>query len=184
MNKKKNIFIILLLILHGITLIVFCNIDKIQLIQNGLRYQLFNMDYSISFETINQEVAITIKKEKLDLMKNEIIYENDGCTITIDSIEKNNENYIMYFSSHGIYNQNSGKLVTGIKHYFSPNKRINDEINVSCFIDNIQCKNNSFSGLNFKDGDEFSFIIDSSILENGERIILKNLLLIKMEKIT
>lgn len=183
MNKNKFI-IILLLILQVITLIIFCNIDKIQSIQGGLRYQLFNMDYSISFETINQDVAITINKEELDLMRNTIIYENDGCTIMIDSIEKNNEKYIIYFSSHGIYNQNSGKLVSGINHYFSPNKRINDEINALCFIDNVQCQINSFSGLNFKDGDEFSFIIEPEVLENGKKIILRNLLLIKMEKIT
>ena len=34
----------------------------------------------------------------------------------------------------------------------------------------------------FKDGDEFSFIIDAKSLERVRKVTLKNLLLIKMEK--
>ena len=183
MNRKKNILIIFLLILQGISVCVFCNIDKIKLMQEGLRYQLFNMNYSISFQTIDSDVNFDIDINKLDSNIHKIIYENDGCTIMIDSIIKENDKYIIYFSSHGTYNQQFGKLITGVEHIILPNKKIEDKIYTSCFIDDIECQNYSFSGLNFKDGDEFSFIIDAKILESVKKVTLKNLLLIKMKKI-
>ena len=183
MNRKKNILIIFLLILQGISVCVFCNIDKIKLMQEGLRYQLFNMNYSISFQTIDSYVNFDIDINKLDSNIHKIIYENDGCTIMIDSIIKENAKYIIYFSSHGTYNQQFGKLITGVEHKILPNKKIEDKIYTSCFIDDIECQNYSFSGLNFKDGDEFSFIIDAKILESVKKVTLKNLLLIKMKKI-
>lgn len=182
MNRKTKILIIFLLILQGISLCVFCNIDKIKLMKEGLRYQLFNMNYSISFQTIDSDVNFDINIQNLDSNIHKIIYENDGCTIMIDSIIKKDEEYIIYFSSHGTYNQQLGKLITGVEHNVLSNKKIEDKIHASCFIGNIECQNYSFSGINFKDGDEFSFIIDAKVLENEKKVTLKNLLLIKMEK--
>ena len=97
MNRKKNILIIFLLILQGISVCVFCNIDKIKLMQEGLRYQLFNMNYSISFQTIDSDVNFDIDINKLDSNIHKIIYEKEGCTIMIDSIIKENDKYIIYF---------------------------------------------------------------------------------------
>ncbi|WP_286670068.1 hypothetical protein [Thomasclavelia cocleata] len=182
MNRRKNILIVFLLILQVVSVCIFYNIDKIKLMQEGLRYQLFNMNYSISFQTINSDVCFDIDINNLDSNIHTIIYENDGCTIMIDSIIKKDEKYIIYFSSHGIYDQQQGKLITGVEHKVLSNKKIEDKIYASCFIGNIECQNNSFSGLNFKDGDEFSFIIDAKSLESVRKVTLKNLLLIKMEK--
>lgn len=182
MNRRKNILIIFLLILQGISICFFCNIDKIKLMHEGLRYQLFNMNYLISFQTIDSEVNFDVDIKNLDSNMHKTIYENDGCTIMIDSIIKKDEEYIIYFSSHGTYNQQQGKLITGIEHKVLSNKKIEDKIYASCFIGDVECQNYSFSGLNFKDGDEFSFIIDAKILESVRKVTLKNLLLIKMEK--
>ena len=60
--------------------------------QEGLRYQLFNMNYSISFQTIDSDVNFDIDINKLDSNIHKIIYENDGCTIMIDSIIKKMKN--------------------------------------------------------------------------------------------
>lgn len=182
MEKKKNILIIVLIALHIISICIFCNIDKIRLMKNGLRYQLSNMEYLISSQTITDDVSFDIDIKNLNSLQNKIIYENDGCTITLDSISKFNGKYILYFSSHGTYNEQSGKLVTAIEHIVLPTKEISDKIHASCFIDDIECQNYSLSAINFKDGDEFSFGVDEKVLENGKKLFLKNLILIEMKK--
>lgn len=150
--------------------------------KDGLRYQLHNMNYLISSQTITNNVSFDIDIKNLNSLKNKIIYENDGCTLTLDSISKLNGKYILYFSSHGTYNEQSGKLVTAVEHNILPNKAISDKIHASCFIDDIECQINSLSGINFKDGDEFSFIVDEKVFENGKKLSLKNLILIEMNK--
>jgi hypothetical protein len=183
MDKKKNILIIILLMLQGISLCYFYNFDKIELMKEGLRYQLFSMDYTYSYQTIDSDINFDVNIQNLDSNENKIIYNKDGCSIMIDSIIKENHQYIIYFSSHGTYNQNSGKLITAIEHKFMPNKMIDDKIHASCFVNNVECRNYSLSGINFKDGDEFSFIIDEKILESNTNITLKNLIIIEMDKI-
>lgn len=92
MNRRKNILIVFLLILQVVSVCIFYNIDKIKLMQEGLRYQLFNINYSISFQTIDSDVSFDIDINNLDSNIHTIIYENDGCTIMIDSIIKKMKN--------------------------------------------------------------------------------------------
>lgn len=87
---------------------------------------------------------------------------------------------MIYFSSHGTYDQQLSKLIIRVEHKVLPNKKIVDRIYAPCFISNIERQNYSFSRMNFKDRDEFSFIIDVKLLENVKRVTLKNLLLIKI----
>lgn len=155
--------------------------ENIKLWNGGLRYQLHSSEYSLKCTDLNEDICFKINKADLEKNKNNVIYQKNGSVLSIDKISKIHDDYIVYFTTEGYYQNDYGFLISAVKYTILPSGELYYDINAKCFMDNTECMNYSFSDLNSKKGNEFSFVIPSAIFDKTDvdTIILKDLVILE-----
>ena len=111
-----------------------------------------------------------------------MLYEDGECNITVYLVDFTEDGvYRIHFRSHGNYNINTAKLVSGITHYNNESRYflsdLTAKMNASYGGKTYECNIMGTSGINYKDGDMWSYYIFSDVLEetpefNGGNVIL------------
>lgn len=161
--------------------------------QNGIAYMAGTLDkYSYHESTLEDGFEIIIDLADLESNTGKVLYEKDDMYIdvyTVDEVGLQGGGYRIHFRSHGKYSMDKAVLVSGNKHYatesrwysYTTNATIRSEYNGKQYEGSVM----GSSGLNYKDGDMFSFYIfpseaynsgDVTTQENGKvKITISNL---------
>ncbi|MGG0657667.1 hypothetical protein [Rummeliibacillus pycnus] len=162
-KKKKILFFTLLSV--AIILILFWSIGLFRLWTKGIASvaddtHTFNDKKS---HILNGESSIAIDLSKLESNIGKELYNDGHHKIYVSWIHKTSEGYEIFFRSCGQYSISKATLISGIQHVTLNEKESTDLItakmkahyNGKSYISTWS----KLGGINFKDGDEFSFYI-------------------------
>jgi len=135
--------------------------------REGIAYAAGSLDkYSYDHMVMDGEFEITINLDDLDSNKGKVLYDKDGLLIdvaVVDEVGIMGGGYRIHFRSHGKYSVDQATLVSGIKHYATESRwysssndaDLRSEYNGKQYEGSVM----GASGLNYKDGDMFSFYL-------------------------
>jgi len=167
-SKPKNILLILSSVV-GISFLVFWLTGLLALWIDGMRYVVGNTD-KYNYEEghmVDGEYSVDIDLSDLQSNIGKELYNDGTHKIYVNwvhnSENKNTGAYEIGFRSSGHYSLTGASLVSGIQHSMIDESSITSEITAKMTstyngetYDNFY---SSSSGINFKDGDEFSFYL-------------------------
>ena len=127
-------------------------------------------NYSYSTKTIEENISFEINFSRFSNYKNVVIYRNGDITIEIETLDKIDESYRIFFRAHGIYSRDYATIISWRKYSF-------DEQHVKAWIPtaklfcnyneiNYDCDLLGFTNMDKKDGEQFSYYIPSFVSEN------------------
>lgn len=80
----------------------------------GLRYQFWNQNYAVAAEALPDSYSVELDLKDLSVNEGRVLYEDEtGCRITVDSVERDWENYRVVFQADGVCSPGGGQLVSG-----------------------------------------------------------------------
>ena len=173
--------------LIGGGLVMILAIMMIILIENGtygtwrygLAYQFTNADYALSYEEIPGSWTLELDLKDLECNAGKVLYEDEtGCRILVDSVDEPRPGeYRVWFRSCGVYSRAGGTLVSGCqsqpveKTTWSPD--LSAALTVSADGADFPCTSAGYSGLIYRDGNDFGFHLNPRAPDTQERISLK-----------
>ena len=153
----------------------------------GISYHAGNLNrFNYASFIDENEYSIKINLNNLDSNIGIILYDDGECSIVVDSVdfvEWEYGGYRIYFRSHGSYNTNNAKLVSGVKHFVNENQYFSTIMTVkmkAIYMDKTyESDIMGVSGITYKDGDIFSLYIfanppyDGNVsIPNVEEVVL------------
>lgn len=169
MKSKPKKSLLILASLVGITLLVFWLTGLLGLWIDGMRYVVGNTD-KYNYEEGNMvdgEYSVYIDLSDLQSNMGKELYNDGTHKIYVNWVHnsgnKNTGAYEIGFRSSGYYSLTGASLVSGIQHLMIDESSITSEITAKMTSKyNGETYDNFYSGssgINFKDGDEFSFYL-------------------------
>ena len=139
----------------------------------GLRYHLWNINYTTSQEAVPGQWSVELDLKDLDSNVGKVLYEDtSGCLIVVSEVNKQAPyQYRVFFRAFGVYDRTGGQLVSGA---ISPIQASTSFIpsnwpaaTASTAGLTRECPIAGFSGsLDRKDGNTFSFHLSSTDSRN------------------
>ncbi|GGA72791.1 hypothetical protein [Ornithinibacillus halotolerans] len=104
---------------------------------------------------------VEIDLGNIESNKGKVLYEENGLEIQVsDVVVKESSESIIYFRAIGHANLNGAMLVSGLEHTEnSTDAKFNAKANIEYEGATFELEPNSYSALEYKDGDEFSFYL-------------------------
>ncbi len=79
----------------------------------GLEYVATAGRYTVEDTAVEGEYTLALDLRDLDENTGKILYEDGGCSITVQQVrQENSGNYIVFFRAHGVYPPAGGRLVS------------------------------------------------------------------------
>lgn len=169
-NRRKNISIIALVVLlvAGLILTVIWQTGLMGMWSRGIAYMAGSLDrYSYDCILLEDEYSVEIDLSDLESNKGKVLYDDGVHKIIVEGVDNTGTvlsgGYRIHFRSIGDYSLSGATLISGIRHYttesrwFSYNmtSRLVSEYKGRRYEGTVMGE----SGLNFKDGDMFSFYL-------------------------
>ena len=171
MSKKTSksflILLLILLLIFSITLIILLAFGAFDFYKDGMAYFCKNTKkYEYRYEVINESISFSIDLTDLESNMGKKIYTDGNTCIEINQVSLDHEgNYRVYFRSHGTYSRKGGTLISGIRHKPNPDgtytTNCQSKLQIKFGNDLFDCKVAGMTGLNYKDGDIFGYLIFS-----------------------
>ena len=136
--------------------------------KEGFRYQLQSANYSFSYEPLPGSWSVELDMENLESNRGKVLYEDaDGCRIVVSEVNKKAPyQYRVFFRTYGVCDREGGTLVSGRveARALSTSFIGNDWPTVTAKAGDLErpCPSAGFSGLNWKDGNQFGFHLSIS----------------------
>lgn len=135
--------------------------------RRGIAYMAGSLDkYSYHHTTLDGEYEVDIDLSDLNSNKGKIVYDHDGLRIVVDSVDMAGlwgGGFRIHFRSHGKYSLDRAVLVSGSKHYSTEARWFSSSLEAELRSEYkgqiYQGSVMGISGLNYKDGDMFSFYL-------------------------
>jgi len=178
-SRRTKIRWISVTVLLGMTIVlgVLWQTGYVGMWRDGIAYMAGALEkYSYNYTVLEEEYEITIDLGDLESNTGKILYDRDGMRIdvaVVDNAGGQGGGYRIHFRSHGKYSIDRAVLVSGNKHYATESRWystsndavIRSEYNGKQYEGSVA----GSSGLNYKDGDMFSFYIFSQqAYQSGE----------------
>ena len=100
-----------------------------------------------------------------------VIYRNGDITIEIETLDKTDGLYRIFFRAHGIYSRNSATIVSWRKYTFNEQHIAEWTPTAKLFLNydaiNYECNLLGFTNMDRKDGEEFSYYIPSFVSDTN-----------------
>lgn len=131
--------------------------------------------YTHFAEPARAEYTFTVNLSDLESNVGKTVYDQDGCTITIDQVDNNGikyGGYRLFLRSHGSFSADRAELVSGIKYGLAEPPDFTADMTATLTCDyngyTYQCGFQGY-GLDFKDGDIVGFyLFPSDAYESGQ----------------
>lgn len=134
----------------------------------GLQYQLGYPVYRTDYAPAPGPYSVELDLRDLESNAGKVLYEDDtGCRIAVYSVDEMTDGvYRVWFRSHGVCGRSSSQLVSGIVPYQTGSAQWTDKgcPQAAASVGNLvrECPIAGFSGINWKDGNEFGFYLTAS----------------------
>lgn len=142
----------------------------------GIGYVVGNPDkYNYTPATDLYSYSLTVDLSRPDEMLGRAIYAQDNGTITLADLEYRQENWRVGFRSHGEYSPQRATLVSGLAHTHSErgfSYRMTATLTATWKGVDYPCLVMGESGINYRDGDDFSFCLPAEIPPDAGEITL------------
>jgi hypothetical protein len=182
MKSKPKITLLILASVVGVLLLVFWLTGLLGLWIDGMRYVVGNTD-KYNYEEGNMvdgEYSVDIDLSDLQSNMGKELYNDGTHKIYVSGVHnsgnKNTGAYEIAFRSSGHYSLTGASLVSGIQHLMIDESSFTSEITAnmtSTYMgETYDSFNSGSSGINFKDGDEFSFYLFPHSTYDTNRISL------------
>ncbi|WP_239616826.1 hypothetical protein [Cohnella mopanensis] len=182
MNIKIRNMIVFFIVILGVVITITWRIGLLGLWSEGISYIANNTrDYSDKDGSIIQE-SYTISIDLADLKSNigKVLYDDGNHKIYIawvsNSRNINSGGYSIGFRSSGQYSLSGATLISGIHHITLGDHSFTTEMSAKMTAEYKSKKYSSstsgISGLNYKDGDDFSFYIFPSTAYEAKEVSL------------
>ncbi len=166
MNKKLKSLSSLFLLLCIIALIVLWQVGLLGLWKDGIAYIANNTEKYSDREghKIQGRHSLSIDLSDLNSNRGKELYNDGTHKIVVASVEKTiNDSITISFRSMGHYSLNGATLISGVRHYTVNNISFASEMSAVMTAEddstNYSVSGTGMSGLNYRDGDDFSFSI-------------------------
>jgi hypothetical protein len=164
--KNKSIVILSIVLILGVALTALWKIGLLGMWSKGISYIAGSVDsYSYSHTLLDDEYSVEIDLSDLDSNKGKVLY-NDGIhQIVVDSVDNtgtiNSGGYRIHFRSKGTYSLSGATLISGFIQsissyiYEDMTARLTSEYKGMRYEGSVM----GMTGLNYRDGDMFSFYL-------------------------
>lgn len=167
-RKKYIVYTSITVLLCSFIIMCLWNIGILGIWFEGISYAAGSLDkYSSEFIISDKSYSIDINLDDLESNKGKIVVDDGIHKIYVDSVDNTNSinsgGYRIHFRSSGKYTLDGATLLSGIKHYTTENRwysytmtaEMTTEYNGHKYKGSVM----GLSGLNYKDGDMFSFYV-------------------------